>query len=72
MTYKELVPRQEEIHKQWCLLDHNIDLETEVRKIAGNPLNFPFEKVQGKSAFARKPRDLKLNRLFNHIYGRLS
>jgi len=52
---KEVVPYQEEIHKQWCLLDQkeNIDLESEVKKIAGNPNNFPFEKV------GRQPRELK-------------
>lgn len=61
---KEVVPYQDVIHKQWCLLDHkkNIDFESEIRKLTGNPINFPFEKVAGLDLDkGRKARNLNLN-----------
>jgi len=61
---KEVVPYQDIIHKQWCLLDHkdNIDFESEIRKLTGNPMNFPFEKVAGMDLNnGRKARTLNWN-----------
>jgi len=54
---KETVPFQDEIHKQWCLLDKkkNIDLNNEVRKIVGNSLSFPMSNIQS----VRGPRSNK-------------
>jgi len=67
---KEVVPYQDEIHKQWCLLDQkeDIDFESEVKKIAGNPLDFPFEKVRTGRA-GRQPRDLSSG-IMPSLYGR--
>merc|ERR1719219_454402 len=61
---KEVVPYQDIIHKQWCLLDHkdNIDFESEIRKLTGNSMNFPFEKVADLDLDnGRKARTLNLN-----------
>ena len=58
------MPDQDIIHKQWCLLDHkdNIDFESEIRKLTGNPMNFPFGNVGNLGLNnGRKARTLNLN-----------
>ena len=58
---KEVVPYQDIIHKQWCLLDHkdNIDdFKSEIGKLTGNPMNLPIEKVELDNG--RKARTLNL------------